>query len=216
MSDLPPAINRRRASCCSASSTSASSSRTSRCCASSRTAGAGCCSRSTSRWARTRAATSPAAPAGGASSCPASARARRSRARSAALAGAVVIALDLPGDLLPAARRAGDGGRGAGDRRPRAARRPLRVGAQASLRRQGLGLDYPRTRWHPRSPRQPALPVRLRVLLLRGDRPGAGRQGAPRWPSPHPIFTIVAFSSRSGSSSSSTSSGTSRSRSGSG
>src|SRR5262249_40794351 len=98
----------------------------------------------------------------------------------------------LPAGVLPRAPLGGDPRRGARDRRPGPARRPLRVGSQARLRRQGLGLDYPRARWHPRSPRQPAVPVRLRVLLLRSGHTGlVGRRH--RMALPAPVVTLLAF-----------------------
>src|SRR5262249_53696426 len=55
-----------------------------------------------------------------------------------------------------------------------------------------LGLDYPRPRWHPRSLGQPAVPVRVLVLLLRSGRPRlVGR--SPCMTLPAPVVTIVAF-----------------------
>jgi phosphatidate cytidylyltransferase len=71
-------------------------------------------------------------------------------------------------------------------------------------RREGLRLDYPRARWHLGSAGQPAVPVRVR-LLLRGRR-GSLRS---RCRSPSPSSPWPPSCSRWASSCSSTSSGTS-------
>src|SRR5262249_807861 len=99
----------------------------------------------------------------------------------------------LPADLLPAPRGGGDRRPLPPDRGARRPRRPLRVGDEARVPCPGLGLDYPGPRWHPRSPGQPALPLCLRVLLLRDDVAGLVGEGVLRMAIPGPVITVVAF-----------------------
>jgi CDP-diglyceride synthetase len=85
--------------------------------------------------------------------------------------GAIVAAVGSAHASAGAAAvgRAPGGRRGDRHERARAARRPGRIRAEARLRGKRLRLDYPRSRWHLGSAGQPALPVRVR-LLLRGRR----------------------------------------------
>ena len=165
------------------------------CCASCRpTAGAGCSSRSSAAMARdTGGYFAGRCVRAGTSCCPTvspkqDGRGRHRLPRGAVLARSADACALHPTRSAPARRSASAlmvsvlG----------AARRPVRVGAQARVRRQGLRLDYPRPRWHPGSPGQPAVPVRVRVLL-RGRRSVA--EGA-RWTIPDRVVTTVAVHRR--------------------